>query len=39
MGESANATTLGAGAPVGDASLVAVGRIVRTQGRRGEVRV
>jgi 16S rRNA processing protein RimM len=39
MGESANATALGAGAPVGAASLVAVGRIVRTQGRRGEVRV
>ena len=35
MGESADATTLGAGG----ASLVAVGRIVRTQGRRGEVRV
>ena len=35
MGESADATTLGAGG----AALVAVGRIVRTQGRRGEVRV
>ena len=35
MGESANATTLGAAG----AALVAVGRIVRTQGRRGEVRV
>jgi 16S rRNA processing protein RimM len=39
MAESANATGLGAGAPAGGASLVAVGRIVRTQGRRGEVRV
>ena len=39
MGESANATTLGAGAPAGAASLVAVGRIVRIQGRRGEVRI
>lgn len=39
MGESANATALGEGAPAGAAVLVAVGRIVRTQGRRGEVRV
>ena len=39
MGESVNATVPGAGAPAGAASLVAVGRIVRTQGRRGEVRV
>jgi 16S rRNA processing protein RimM len=35
MGEPANAAALGAGA----ASLVAVGRIIRPQGRRGEVRV
>jgi 16S rRNA processing protein RimM len=31
--------TLGAGAPAGGGALVAVGRIVRAQGRRGEVRV
>ena len=39
MGEAANVTALGTGAPLGAASLVAVGRIVRTQGRRGEVRI
>ena len=39
MGESANGTAPGAGASAGAVSLVAVGRIVRTQGRRGEVRV
>jgi 16S rRNA processing protein RimM len=39
MGETADATVLRAGPPVGAAAWVAVGRIVRTQGRRGEVRV
>ena len=39
MSETAGAAVLGGGAPDGTASLVAVGRIVRTQGRRGEVRV
>src|SRR5215471_4071482 len=39
MGKSADATALGTDTPDGVAALVAVGRIVRTQGRRGEVRV
>ena len=39
MRETADATTLRAGVPAGAGALVAVGRIVRTQGRRGEVRV
>lgn len=39
MGEAADATALAAGAPAGAGALVAVGRIVRAQGRRGEVRV
>jgi 16S rRNA processing protein RimM len=39
MGEKADARTLEAGAPAGSGALVAVGRIVRSQGRRGEVRV
>ena len=39
MGEEADATALGAGVPDGAGALVAVGRIARTQGRRGEVRV
>ena len=39
MSETGGAAVLGGGAPGGTASLVAVGRIVRTQGRRGEVRV
>ena len=39
MGPSADATAPGAGASADAVSLVAVGRIVRTQGRRGEVRI
>src|SRR5215470_7342405 len=39
MGKLADATALGTDTPDGVAALVAVGRIVRTQGRRGEVRV
>ena len=39
MGETADATALETGASAGTGALVAVGRIVRTQGRRGEVRV
>ena len=39
MRETADATALEVGAPAGAGALVAVGRIVRTQGRRGEVRV
>ena len=39
MGKTAGATAVSADAPVGDDALVAVGRIVRTQGRHGEVRV
>jgi 16S rRNA processing protein RimM len=39
MGDTANATALAAPAPAGARELVAVGRIVRPQGRRGEVRV
>jgi 16S rRNA processing protein RimM len=39
MGTTADATALWSAAPVGAAALVAVGRIVRTQGRHGEVRV
>jgi 16S rRNA processing protein RimM len=39
MSEAAGAAVLGQGAPTGALALVAVGRIVRTQGRRGEVRV
>ena len=39
MGKLAGATTVSTGAPVGDAALVAVGRIVRTQGRHGEIRI
>jgi 16S rRNA processing protein RimM len=38
MAEAVDATALATAAPSGE-SLVAVGRIVRTQGRRGEVRV
>jgi 16S rRNA processing protein RimM len=39
MGETANATAHVPGAPAAVGAMVAVGRIVRTQGRRGEVRV
>jgi 16S rRNA processing protein RimM len=39
MAETADATVLAGGAPVGAGPLIAVGRIVRAQGRRGEVRV
>jgi 16S rRNA processing protein RimM len=39
MGEPAGATVLGLGMPADAQALVAVGRIVRAQGRRGEVRV
>lgn len=39
MRETADATTLPASAPAGAPALVAVGRIVRPQGRRGEVRL
>jgi 16S rRNA processing protein RimM len=39
MGKSVDVPALRASAPVDAATLVAVGRIVRTQGRRGEVRV
>jgi 16S rRNA processing protein RimM len=39
MRKTADATTLEAGAAAGDGTLVGVGRIVRVQGRRGEVRV
>ena len=39
MGKTADVTALRADVPVDAATLVAVGRIVRTQGRRGEVRV
>jgi 16S rRNA processing protein RimM len=39
MTEPAGAAVRGAGMSAGAASLVAVGRIVRTQGRRGEVRL
>jgi 16S rRNA processing protein RimM len=39
MGKSVDVTAPSADAPVGNAALVAVGRIARTQGRHGEVRV
>jgi len=39
MSETAGAAVLGERGPTDAPSLVAVGRIVRTQGRRGEVRV
>ena len=39
MRETADAKVAGADVPAGAGALVAVGRIVRTQGRRGEVRV
>jgi 16S rRNA processing protein RimM len=39
MHETADATARAAGAPAGAGALVAVGRIVRAQGLRGEVRV
>jgi len=39
MRETADAMALAAGGPVGARALVAVGRIVRPQGRRGEVRL
>lgn len=39
MRETADALTPSAGAPPGAGRLVAVGRIVRAQGRRGEVRL
>ena len=39
MGETADTMAVVAGAPDGAGALVAIGRIVRTQGRRGEVRV
>jgi 16S rRNA processing protein RimM len=39
MRDGADTTLPPTGAPAGPGTLVAVGRIVRTQGRRGEVRV
>jgi 16S rRNA processing protein RimM len=39
MGKTAYATSLPGAAPADAATLVAVGRIVRPQGRRGEVRI
>jgi 16S rRNA processing protein RimM len=39
MGNAGDVAAISAAAPVGDAALVAVGHIVRTQGRHGEVRV
>jgi 16S rRNA processing protein RimM len=39
MRETADAMAFAAGGPVGAGALVAVGRIVRPQGRRGEVRL
>src|SRR6185295_14032977 len=39
MSEAARTAVLGDGAPAGTAPLVAVGRIVRAQGLRGEVRI
>ena len=39
MRDTADATALSAGAPTGADALVAVGRVVRPQGRRGEVRL
>jgi 16S rRNA processing protein RimM len=39
MGQTADAAASSAAASAGEGALVAVGRIVRTQGRHGEVRV